>query len=280
MILIADSGATKTDWRIVKDKDNIFQAVTEGVNPHYATTDKILSIFTEAIAKKELPGEVESIYFYGAGITSGNKASEISGALNKAFKTSGVEVQTDIVGVARSLCGNRSGIIALLGTGSASCVYDGKKITKQVPSLGYILGDEGSGAHLGKKLLAGFLRGSLPRELEKKFKEQFKIDKEYVLNELNKGRVPSRFLGSFTEFILPHIHFPYMHSLVYNSFAEFIENYIMPYSEHTELKVSFCGGVAFHFSNVLTKACSDFKLSLGKVVKSPIAGLTLYHLES
>ncbi len=279
MILIADSGATKTDWRIVYDKDHIKQTSTEGINPHYQTSAQVTNIMTEAIHLDKLPEKVKYIYFYGAGITSGAKIKEIESAILQSFQVEKVEVNTDILGVARSLCGSQPGIVAMLGTGSASCLYDGKKITHQVPSLGYILGDEGSGAHLGKKLLANYLRGFMPKDLEKKFNKMYQIDKEYVLNELNKGKVPSRFLGSFSEFIHSNIHFPFMHKLVSESFREFIEYYVVPYAEFGNYKVNFCGSIAFYFSNVLSRECSDFKLPLGKIVKSPIAGLTLYHLQ-
>ncbi len=278
MILIADSGATKTEWRIIKNKDEIEQAITPGINPHYMSSEQILLILEEAILKGGLQRKIREIHFYGAGCSSQDKVDHVKSALEYTFIGSTIEVHSDIVGVARALCGHYPGIISIMGTGSAACQFDGHAIEHQIPSLGFILGDEGSGAHLGKLLVSAYLRGEFPETLVKPFEEEFKLTKESVLDEVNNGKTPSRFLGKFAVFMGKHLNDHFIHQLVYMSFSDFLKKYVEPLPAARESPLHFSGGVAYYFSSILKSACQDLNLSVGKVVQSPIAGLTLYHL--
>ncbi len=279
MILIADSGATKTEWRIINGKDSMQDVVTAGINPHYQSSEAIVQILEEAIDKGRFKRKLEGIYFYGAGISSVDKVDQVKSAIEYSFVGSRVKVETDVLGVARALCGREPGMIGILGTGSAACQYDGKAITYQVPSLGFILGDEGSGAHLGKLLVAAYLRNELAPRISEQFYATHKLTKESALREVNVGRTPSRYLGSLARFLKEHLDDPFVYQLVYSSFDQFINKNVLPLPGNSELTLHFCGGTAFHFSSVLTSVCKEYGISIGQIVKSPLEGLTTYHLE-
>jgi len=279
MILIADSGSTKTDWRIIDNPDRVFQVFTEGLNPHYQAQDEIIALLRKSVMENKLPKTVKKIFYYGAGCSSNEKNGVIKDALNKVFEVDQINVDSDMLGVARAVCGRRQGIVGILGTGSGSCIYDGEKIVRQVPSLGYILGDEGSGAHIGKLLLADFLRGALPDNIMRKFNKHFDADKEEILHRINKGPFPSRYLASFTKFVHQHLYDGHIQKLVRASFGEFIEQYIFPYHANKHIPVRFCGAIAFYFEDILRLALNEHGLVAGHIVEAPGNGLSLFHLE-
>lgn len=276
MILIADSGATKTEWRIVKNTNDISQALTEGISPQYENENQIAGKLRLAVEKNVLPEKVDVIYFYGAGCSSKLKKETVKKALQMVINTGKAEIYSDVTGVARSLCGNEKGIAAILGTGSSSCFYDGKEVEVKVPSLGYILGDEGSGAHLGKLFLGKILRSHFSEKITTDFEKTYQLDLEKVLFALRNEAYPSRYLASFATFIHRHKQDRKMYQLIHDSFSEFCENYIIPYQKH-ECPAHFCGSVAFHFSDILARVCNAHNIRVGNIAKSPIAGLTLYH---
>ena len=279
MILIADSGATKTDWRIIQGASVIDQQVTSGISPIYQSSAQIEEQLVKDQKNKTLPKDVEKIWFYGSGCISLEKNNVVKTALENAFGTNLIEVASDMLGAARSVCGHEKGIAGILGTGSGSCLFDGVNIIDQVPSLGYILGDEGSGAFMGKILIASFLRNELPDDLKKSFLKRFNLDKEKVLNHLNDEEYPSRFLASFGKFLMHHVSHPFIYQLIKSSFDQFVNKYILAYEGHDKLKISFTGSIAYYFSNILQRVLKQYNLEFGQVVESPIAGLTLYHIK-
>jgi N-acetylglucosamine kinase-like BadF-type ATPase len=274
-VLIADSGATKTEWRILRN-GKIRQARTGGINPFYLDTQQIAQLLQKELIPHLRDGHVQAVHFYGAGCI-GNHSLIPAEALSCTFPNAVVEVHSDLLAAARSLCGTSPGIVCILGTGSASCCYDGIEIVRQVPSLGYILGDEGSGADVGRRVVAAYLRGELPEALHAAFQQSFTIDKAQVLKALNEGQMPSRYLAQFARFATDQQRHPLIHQMLYDSFLAFARHYILSYPQAEQQKVHFSGSVAFYNNTVLRSVARDAGFSIGNVVESPIAGLTLFH---
>lgn len=276
MILIADSGASKTDWRMLGQNGAIEQAQSIGYNPYYQPIEQFDKEVREVLVP-QVKHPVKKIFYYGTGCSSDKNRKMIRTALERYFTDAHIEVWHDLLAAARALCGEDPGIACILGTGSNSCYYDGVRIVENVTSLGYVLGDEGSGAWMGKKIVADYLRKDLPEKLWDHFKKRFPMDRDEILSRVYSQEMPSRFLGSFSHFIFQHLNEPYCYKLVYNGFSEFMEKNVMRYERYNELKVHFVGSVAFYFSDILRQVANDKGITLKNILESPIAGLTLYH---
>ena len=282
MILIADSGSTKTDWRLIDDDKQIHQCATDGFNPYFQTSDDL-----SAIIKNDLlpafsiinPQSLILIYFYGAGCGSNSKKQIVFSAFQQEFSKSIIEVHTDLLAAARSTCGHNPGITAIIGTGSNTCYYDGNKIVENIASLGYILGDEGSGAHIGKTFVQAYLNKELPIGLAEKFFERFKSGKDEILDAVYKQSNPNRYLASFSKFIYQNLKEQFVIDLVASCFREFFDKHICKYKLHKEVKLSCVGSVAFYYSNILRAVAADRDVNIDIIIETPIAGLTLFHLE-
>lgn len=276
MILIADSGASKTDWRMLDQNGSIEQAQSIGYNPYYQPIEQFDKEVREVLVP-QIKHPVTKIFYYGTGCSSDKNRKMIRTALERYFTDAHIEVWHDLLAAARALCGEDQGIACILGTGANSCYYDGVRIVENVTSLGYVLGDEGSGAWMGKKIVADYLRKDLPEKLWDHFKKRFPMDRDEILSRVYSQEMPSRFLGSFSHFIFQHLKEPYCYKLVYDGFSEFMEKNVMRYERYNELKVHFVGSVAFYFSDILRQVANDKGITLKNILESPIAGLTLYH---
>src|SRR5688572_2400027 len=276
MILIADSGASTTDWRILDGHGKIEQAQTIGFNPYYQPIEQFDREIREVLVPQIKP-DIKKIFYYGTGCSSDKNRKLIRNVLETFFPEAHIEIWHDLLAAARALCGTEEGIACILGTGANSCYYDGTKIVDNVTSLGYILGDEGSGAYLGKKIVADYLRKDLPEKLWDQFKKRFPFDRDEILDRVYTQEMPSRFLGSFSHFIFQHVKEPYCYKLVYDSFSEFFEKNVMKYNRYDKLKVHFTGSVAIYFSDILRQVSNDKGIAVKNILESPIAGLTLYH---
>jgi glucosamine kinase len=276
MILIADSGGSKIDWRLLKSDNTIAQANTPGFNPYYQPIDDLRKTILENI-QPIATEKVDEIFFYGAGVSSEKNQESIKTVFREFFGDVRIEIGWDLLAAARALCGHEPGIACIMGTGSNSCLYDGKAITGNIANLGWILADEGSGANIGRKFLVDYLREKFPENLAKAFKERFPFTREEFLEKVYQKEKPSAFLASFMRFIFQHLKEPYCHKLVYNSFTEFYDNNVIPYPNSKNLKVHFTGSVAFYFSDVLRQVANDKGMTVKNILESPIAGLTLYH---
>lgn len=279
MIVIADSGSTKTVWRCIDGK-NKYQYSTQGLNPYFLDSENVVSILTsELLVHSEVDvSRITHIYFYGAGCATDAKKAIIEKGLKQLFPVSTIEINTDLLGAARAVCGNKPGIAAILGTGSNTCYYDGNGIAENVASLGYILGDEGSGAHIGKTFIQAYLNKELPADLEKRFYERFKLGAPEILDAVYKQPFPNRFLASFSKFIYQNLKEEFVINLVVNCFEQFLDKHICKYPKHKELKLSCVGSVAFYYSNILRPVAEKRGIFIDKIVETPIAGLTLYHV--
>jgi glucosamine kinase len=278
MILIADSGSTKSDWRLIDEKQKIHQFSTQGINPYFQDAEQITQIVRTGLIPAISNHKLNNIYFYGAGCRAEDKKQIVKKALANVFPESIIDIETDMLGAARSLCGHQSGIVAILGTGMNTCFYDGGSITANRTSLGYILGDEGSGAYLGKQLIADLLNEDLPEDLAKRFNERFKLSKDEIIDTVYRKPMPNRFLASFSKFIYQNLKEQYCIDLVKHSFEEFFDKYICKYPEYKKAKLSCTGSVAYYYSNILRSVAESRGVNIDKIVETPIAGLTLYHL--
>jgi len=276
MILIADSGGSKIDWRLLQKDGTIGQASAPGFNPYYQPIED-LKRSVQDILVPQIKDEVRKVFFYGAGVSSTKNQLTIKSAFLEFFPEAHIEIGWDLLAAARALCGHEPGIACIMGTGSNSCLYDGTKITGNVANLGWILADEGSGANIGRKFLVDYLREKMPATLAQQFKERFPLTREEFLEKVYQQERPSAFLASFTRFIFQHLGEPYCYKLVYDSFSEFYENNVMQYENYKNLKVHFTGSIAFYFSDILRQVANDKGITVKNILEGPIAGLTLYH---
>ena len=276
MVIIADSGGSKTDWRLLHADRSITQVSSQGFNAYYQPIDDLKNA-VQNVLLPQVKEEVTKIFFYGSGVSSVKNQLAIKSVFLEYFPESQIEIGWDLLAAARALCGEEAGIACIMGTGSNSCLYDGKEITDNVANLGWILADEGSGANIGKKFLLDYVRGNMPGDLAKQFQSRFPLSREEFLEKIYQQEKPSAFLASFAKFIFQHIKDPYCYKLVYSSFAEFYENNVMKYKGYQNLKVHFTGSIAFYFSDVLRQVANDKGITVKNILEGPIAGLTLYH---
>lgn len=278
MILIADSGGSKTDWRLIQNDGTIGQASAPGFNPYYQPIDDLKRNVQEILLPKIKDNDsVDKIFFYGAGVSSVKNQLTIKSAFLEFFPEAHIEIGWDLLAAARALCGHEPGIACIMGTGSNSCLYDGKKIVDNVANLGWILADEGSGANIGRAFLVDYLRGKMPQKIANAFKDRFPLTREEFLEKIYQQERPSAFLASFTKFIFQHLDDQYCYKLIYNSFSEFYENNVMQYENYQNLKVHFTGSISFYFSDILRQVANDKGITVKNILEGPIAGLTLYH---
>ena len=220
MILIADSGSTKVDWRIITADKKVYEASTAGINPFYQNVEEIYTEIEHSLAP-QIKAPIQQIYFYGAGCTTSDKTAILTKAFHKSFPKADTEVDSDLLAAARALCGKDAGIACILGTGMNTCYYDGEKIADHVPPLGYMLGDEGSGAYLGRKLVVAYLRKSLPNDMVSAFYDEYKTDKAEILDSVYKQSFPNRYLAKFTRFLKKYSENNFIKELVLGGFDDF-----------------------------------------------------------
>lgn len=275
-LLIADSGSTKTDWRLIDPEGKISQAKTVGFNPYHQSSDDIAQeLQTELLP--QLTGEIQKIHFYGAGCSTEMARQTVGNALQQVFPNSQAEVHNDLLAAARALCGRQTGIACIIGTGANSCQYDGHKITDNVPPLGYILGDEGSATWLGKQLLNSYFKRWMPNELRAPFEKRFSPSVSDTLEHVYRQPQANRYLAQFSRFAFHHLKHPWVAKLIYSGFNEFFDKNVTQYQDFQQQPIHFTGGVAFYYANILRQVANDRGVRVQNILESPIAGLTLFH---
>lgn len=275
--LIADSGSTKADWRLVAGTELIGSFKTKGVNPFHQDKDEIFHLLQEAILKETDGVDVNEIFFYSAGIVGQEKENVIKQVFKSLFPEAEIEAYSDVFGAARALFGNMAGIVCILGTGSNACFYNGKEIEDAIPPLGYILGDEGSGSVLGKKLVADYFKKVMPEEVRKLFGQQFGLEQAEVLQRVYRSEYPNRYLAGFVPFLSQNISIPYCQELVYNSMLGFFERNVLQLRTGEIREIGFVGSVAFHFSDIVEELAQKFGFTIHRLLKEPISGLVSFH---
>lgn len=280
MILIADSGSTKTDWAVVQQGTLQRTVTTCGINPFFQTEEDIAAEVENALLPLLDSNEaIEHVFFYGAGCTP-EKIPGVKSALTRTLHpTQEVEVYSDMVAVARSLCGHQPGIACILGTGSNSCSYDGKEMVQNVSPLGFILGDEGSGAVLGKLLVGDLLKNQTSPDLKEEFLKQYQLTPADVIDRVYRQPFPNRFLASLSPFLLQHIGHSHIRQLVRGSFEAFFRRNVMQY-DYQHLPIHFTGSVAYHYQEVLHEVAHSLGLRIATIHQSPLNGLVSYHQQS
>jgi glucosamine kinase len=273
--LIADSGATKCEWCLVHNNKKT-TIITNGISPYFLNQQQIIALLqTDLLPKINI--EIESIFFYGTGLSNADNVKMIKACLKKTFLNVVVEVNTDLVAAARSLLQNQKGIACILGTGSNSGYYNGKKIAKNTPSLGYILGDEGSGAYLGKKIIQHYLYNTFDQELVSLFNQKFAVSQTEILNNVYKQPQANKYLAAFTVFLSENRGHYMIENIIEDGLHDFFFNHLYKYRETWQQPISFTGSVAFAFKDVLKTICNENELQLGNVTKQPMEGLILFH---
>ncbi len=280
MILIADCGSTKIQWCAVENGKVVKEIFTPGMNAVMLTEEEMTSRIANEL-KPEVEGlAFDSIYFYGAGCISPEVCDNVRRAIAANVPAPVIEVYTDLLAAARALCGHEAGIACILGTGSNSCYYDGKEIVDNVSPLGYILGDEGSGAVLGKLLVGDVLKKQLPEELCEKFLAQYDLDRMKIIQKVYREHPANKFLASVSRFLIENIDEPAVHRLVLNSFKAFFVRNIANYENYKTLKVNFVGSIAYYYRDVLAEAADSVDCQIGDILQVPMEGLIKFHTEA
>lgn len=277
--LIADSGSTKTEWCILKNtKKTLFTTV--GMSPYFVNAQQIEQIILAEVfpfLKKNL---VTEVYFYGTGCKNPANIKMFKNVFTKLFPGASVVVDNDLSGAAKALCGHEKGIACILGTGSNSCYYNGKKIVKNSPGLGFILGDEGSGAYLGKKVVQHYLYNIFDADLRARFDAKFVTTETEIIESVYKKPLPNRYLASFAIFLAENRGHYMIENIIEDGINDFFYTHIISYRESEKLPVHFTGGIAFGFKEVVKELCMNYGFQPGVILRSPMEGLIKYHSES
>jgi len=278
MKVIVDSGSTKADWKFLSgEEETSFH--TMGFNPVFHSSDQIEQEVNKAFnGIIDLKQEAE-IYFYGSGCWDKKRKVIIENGLKRVFTNAKIDVHHDLLGAARATCGNEPGISCIIGTGSNTCLYDGKDVIDNVTNLGYLCGDEGSGTHLGKKLIRHYFYRELPKDLETAFEVFVGGGKQKILDTVYDGTPPNVYLASFTRFMSEHVDHPFIQRILYRSFAEFIDRHVRKYHGHLRLPVHFIGSIAYVFQDMLKIVLTERAMHHGIFIKQPIDNLVAYHRE-
>ncbi|HEX5652518.1 MAG TPA: N-acetylglucosamine kinase [Chitinophagaceae bacterium] len=274
--LIADSGATKAEWCLLKDgKSKIF--ITQGISPYFLTTEQIRSLLEKELLPQLKKVTIGEVHYYGTGCANPANAKAIKKALLQVFAGAKTEVNHDMTAAARALCGKTKGVVANLGTGSFCCYYDGKKIVKQTPGIGYVLGDEGSGAYLGKKVIQYYLYETFDDDLRARFDAKYVTNRVEILENVYRKTLPNRYLASFAVFLAENRGHYMIENIIEDAFNDFFFYHLCKYRESWLMPIHFVGSVAFGFKDVLQQLCNSYEFEMGKVMKNPMQGLIEYH---
>lgn len=281
MRLILDAGSTKTEWILMDGNALTNRFQTEGFNPNYSDRqcleNMILSVETQYIAS--LKNKIQSVHYYGTGCGIEQNRQLIDKVFQYCFPKAEIHVTHDLMAVCHAVLGYEKGIACILGTGSNSCVYDGESIIEKAVSLGYIVGDEGSGMHIGREVVRAYFYGFMPEDLRQKFAETYHLELPNFIQILYHNAQPSKYLASFAKFAGQNQAHPFIHALVKRCFQSFIEAFVLRFKDCKSMKISFVGSIAFHFQDILKETLSDNNLILGSILQAPAEGLMRYYSE-
>ena len=278
MILIADCGSTKIDWCLLNGKEKVAQIFTTGMNALLMTEEEMSKRIAEELVPHIVNYDVTEIYYYGAGIISDQIKNQVVNALKANIPgAQKIEVDSDLLAAARALCQHEAGIACILGTGSNSCYYDGEKVVDNVSPLGYILGDEGSGAVLGKLLVGDVLKHQLPEYLCEKFLKEYDLDRNKIIDAVYRKPAANRFLAQFAPFLEKNIEEPSIHRIVLHSFIDFFVRNVENYDNYKELPCNFVGSIALKEKATLLEAAKSQGITVGNIIQAPMEGLIKFH---
>lgn len=278
MILVADSGSSKTDW-MAYTTDKTFSFSTQGINPYFVNANDVVKILTKNKDLAAYANTVKEVYFFGAGCSSPDKHEIISNGLSAFFTQAFISVDHDLIGSAYATCGNEPGLACILGTGSNITYYDGENVHDGKHGLGYVLGDEGSGTYFGKKVLVAYLYKNMPAELADAFEKQFDVDKETVINNVYQKPFPNSYLAAFSRFMIANKAHPFIQTLLKEGFQDFIDTNVKDYKEHKTLGCNFVGSIAYYYQDELKAVFAENNIKIGKILQKPIEGIFEYILK-
>lgn len=278
MILIADSGSTKTAWCLLNGNQRVKDITTKGINPFYQTEVEIEAELKNTLCQ-EIGGEnkINSVYFYGAGCADSQINNKLAKTLQQVLKSDKAEVSSDMLGAARGIFKHQKGIACIMGTGSNSAYYDGNEIVKSIPAGGFIIGDEGSGAVLGKTLIADYIKNQMPENILAEFKKFYNGTYLDVVNHVYKQPFPNRWLANFTKFMYEKRENDYIHNMIVNSFTLFFNRNIKQFDSWKDTEVGFVGSIAYYFEKELKEAAQKCEITVSEIYQNPIEGLIEYH---
>ncbi len=282
MLLIADSGSTKTSWRLIKSETNIVSASTIGYSPQYISTEALQVDLEKSLLPQiaEYQSEVTNIYFYGTGCSTPRTKGIIHAGLQPVFPQAEIIIDHDLTAAAKALCGTKPGIACILGTGANSCAYDGEKIIDNVPSVGFVLGDEGSGGYMGRKLIRAYFYRELPQDLAHHFNETYHLTRDEMLRQVYKEPQPNRYLAQFSKFVHDHQAHPYFKVFIEQAFTDFFNSMVLKYKNVHQLPIHFIGSIAVHFKKQLSLVLEKHNLEMGQILQEPTEALVQYHIET
>ena len=278
MYFIVESGSTKSDWVLVDSKNNQSFYSTMGFNPYFHSSDLIENELKKHVDILAVADDVSGVYFYGAGCSSEEMTKIVQIGLQRIFKNAHVLVDHDLLACAYATYSGRPGISCIIGTGSNSCLFDGKDLTEVVPALGYILGDEGSGSYFGKQLLSNFLYHKLPSHVAVDFFETYQLDKDEIVNHVYREPNANVFIASFMHFITKHKNEPFFSEMMYQGFKKFMEVHVCCYENYQSTEVHFVGSLSKIFEAELNKAAGELQITVTSIIQKPVTGLVNYHL--
>lgn len=278
MILIVESGSTKTEWRYITDPNQAYESFySDGINPYYQSAAEITEAQRDTLAKLGQKS-IQQVFYYGTGITDDSKREVIQHVLKPYVGEANISVENDLVAAGISLCGDEAGIACILGTGANSGYFEGGKLKEQIPPLGFWLGDEGSGANLGKRLILAYLHHELPSDLRDAFIKRFgALNRLDIFEHAYQKEFPNRWFASFSKFLFDHRKHPFCYALVEKAFQDFCQLYLVKYEASRSVPIHFTGSVAFYYSDILKRVVTSFGLRIGIISEAPMAGLTLFH---
>ena len=275
--LIADSGSTKCEWCLLNNGKKK-RIVTQGISPYFLDASQIEKVLREELLPHLKKVVIEEVYYYGTGRGGGDEVALRKKGCREVVTEAKICAEIGLLAAAHALCGHEKGIACILGTGSNSCYYNGRKIVKNSPGLGYVLGDEGSGAYMGKKVVQHFLYNTFDDDLRARFTAKFQTNATEILNNVYKRPQPNRYLASFAIFLAENRGHYMVENIIEDSLNDFFFNHLYKYRESWTLPISFVGSIAFGFKDVLKELCTTYELELGTVLKAPMDGLIKYHL--
>lgn len=278
-ILLADSGSTKTEWCLITSEstEQVQRFYTDGLNPFYHTSESIRDVLRYAVKPNLAKTHVDAIYFYGSGCSLDEKKKMIHSSLSDAFLDSAIEVQDDLLGAARAVCNTSAGIACILGTGSNSCLFNGNTILDTIPSLGFVLGDEGSGGYIGKQLIHAYFYRDMPQDLRLEMEKTFTMERRVILEGVYHKPQSNRFVASFASFTSTHKSHPFIQDLIKNAFDAFLTSMIFKYKNYKDLPIGFVGSVAFSHQAIMISLLNQYGLKHSRFIKNPMETLIDYH---
>jgi N-acetylglucosamine kinase-like BadF-type ATPase len=280
MIIIADGGSTKTNWCLVTEEGKKVYFNTEGYNPYFSDEEYIIQSLKENLPTDLNLAAITEVNYYGAGCSTADKRQIVENAMQAVFTHSKINVGHDLLAAARALLGNTEGFAAILGTGTNTCIYDGKDVSNNIDSGAYILGDEGSGCYIGKKLLTDYIRGYMPEAVRKNFWDTFQLTPDDINERVYTQPRANRFCASFSKFVYDNIvNIEYSRNIVRTSFEDFFRNLVTHYPDYQKYTFNCIGSVGYNFRNVLEEVAIENGMTIGRIIRSPIDDLVKYHLE-